>query len=57
VSRPREAALQGLAKMKFLHELGVRQAVLPPHPRPDLTALRRLGFGGSDVDVLWKASR
>jgi succinylarginine dihydrolase len=57
VSRPREAALQGLAKMKFLADLGVRQAVLPPHPRPDLAALRRLGFGGSDADVLWKASR
>lgn len=57
VSRPREAALQGLAKMKFLHDLGVRQAVLPPQPRPDLATLRRLGFDGSDVDVLWRASR
>ena len=36
VSNPREAALQGLAKMKFLAELGLKQAVLPPHPRPSL---------------------
>ena len=56
VSRPREAALQGLAKMKFLNELGVRQAVLPPHPRPDLGLLRRFGFAGADADVLAKAS-
>src|SRR4051794_41421658 len=54
VSHPREAALQGLAKMKFLHDLGVRQAVLPPQPRPDLGTLRRLGFGGSDADLLWR---
>src|SRR4051794_30494682 len=57
VSHPREAALQGLAKMKFLHDLGVRQAVLPPQPRPDLATLRRLGFGGSDTEILWRASR
>jgi len=57
VSHPREAALQGLAKMKYLHDLGVRQAVLPPQPRPELATLRRLGFGGSDADVLWRASR
>jgi succinylarginine dihydrolase len=43
--------------MKFLHDLGVRQAVLPPHPRPDLAALRRLGFHGGDADVLWRAHR
>jgi succinylarginine dihydrolase len=52
VSRPREAALQGLAKMKYLADLGLKQAVLPPQERPDLQMLRRLGFGGSDADVL-----
>ena len=46
-SNPKQAALQGLAKMKFLHDLGVKQAVLPPHPRPDLSILRRLGFAGA----------
>jgi succinylarginine dihydrolase len=57
VSSPRQAALQGLAKMRFLVELGVRQAVLPPQRRPDLCALRRVGFSGSDADVLAQAQR
>lgn len=57
VSHPKEAALQGLAKMKFLHDLGVRQAVLPPPPRPDVATLRRLGFIGSDAEVLNQAHR
>lgn len=57
VSNPRAAALEGLAKMKVLADLGVRQAVLPPHERPDVGALRRMGFSGSDADVLWKARR
>jgi succinylarginine dihydrolase len=52
VSHPRQAALEGLAKMKFLADLGVEQAVLPPHERPHLPTLRRLGFGGSDAEVL-----
>jgi succinylarginine dihydrolase len=57
VSNPRAAALEGLAKMKLLADLGVRQAVLAPHARPDVGALRRLGFCGSDADVLWKAKQ
>jgi succinylarginine dihydrolase len=56
VSHPRAAALQGLAKMKRLHDLGVRQAVLPPHPRPDFSLLRRSGFTGSDADVIRAAA-
>ncbi|MDB5356040.1 MAG: astB [Phycisphaerales bacterium] len=55
VSNPRQAALQGLAKMKFLADLGLRQAVLPPQERPDLLTLRRLGFSGSDAQVLQQA--
>jgi succinylarginine dihydrolase len=55
VSNPRAAALQGLAKMRFVHRLGVGQAVLPPAPRPSLRALRRLGFHGSDEQVLTTA--
>lgn len=54
---PREAALQGLAKMRFVRDLGVGQAVLPPHPRPSVSALRRLGFAGSDEEVLARAAR
>ena len=47
VSNPREAALQGLEKMRFVSGLGVGQAVLPPQPRPSLRTLRALGFGGT----------
>ncbi|MGB7159872.1 MAG: N-succinylarginine dihydrolase [Tepidisphaeraceae bacterium] len=57
VSSPRQAALQGLAKMKFLADLGLKQAVLPPQERPDVSTLRRIGFCGSDADVLAKAHR
>jgi len=57
LSSPREAALQGLAKMRLLADLGVPQAVLPPHPRPDVDALRRLGFVGTDARVLARAAR
>ena len=57
VSNPRQAALQGLAKMKALADRGYAQAVLPPHERPDVAALRGLGFAGSDAQVLAKAAR
>jgi succinylarginine dihydrolase len=57
VSNPREAALQGLAKMKFMMDLGVKQGILPPQERPNVPALRRLGFGGTDVEVLERAQR
>ncbi|HYC72328.1 MAG TPA: N-succinylarginine dihydrolase [Opitutaceae bacterium] len=57
VSHPRQAALQGLAKMKALADLGLPQAVLPPHERPDVAALRALGFAGSDAAVLTAAAR
>jgi succinylarginine dihydrolase len=51
-SNPRAAARQGLDKMRFVRALGVPQAVLPPHDRPSLTTLRRLGFTGSDEHVI-----
>lgn len=57
VARPREAALQGLAKMKQLSDLGVPQAVLPPHERPDVGMLRRLGFSGTDAEVIGKVAK
>jgi succinylarginine dihydrolase len=56
-SNPREAARQGLLKMKALAELGLAQGVLPPQERPHLPTLRRLGFGGSDADVLARVAR
>lgn len=52
LSHPRSAALQGLEKMKFLAELGVRQAVLPPHERPHLPTLKRLGL--NDVETAFR---
>ena len=57
VSNPRAAALQGIAKMKLVADLGVKQAVLPPHERPHVPTLRRLGFDGSDADVLSNVRR
>lgn len=56
-SNPREAALQGLEKMRFVAKLGVGQAVLPPQMRPSLRTLRHLGFHGSDEEVLATAAR
>jgi succinylarginine dihydrolase len=56
VSNPRRAAREGLAKMRFVRDLGVVQAVLPPHFRPSLASLRRLGFSGRDEDVLSAAA-
>lgn len=56
VASPRAAALQGIAKMRLLASLGVAQAVLPPQPRPDVRTLRRLGFTGTDTQVLERAA-
>ncbi|MEJ2716044.1 MAG: N-succinylarginine dihydrolase [Deltaproteobacteria bacterium] len=52
VSNPRAALFQGLEKMKLLADLGVPQAVLPPHERPDIESLRRLGFRGNDSRII-----
>ncbi len=51
-ANPRAAALQGLAKMRRLIDLGLPQAVLPPQERPFVPGLRALGFGGNDAQVL-----
>ncbi|YCH23229.1 N-succinylarginine dihydrolase [Pseudomonas sp. D1-3] len=56
-SNPREAARQGLAKMKALMDMGFAQAVLAPQERPDVQALRSCGFTGSDAQVIEKAAR
>lgn len=56
-SHPREAALQGLEKMRFVAGLGVGQAVLPPQPRPSLRTLRMLGFTGTDEEVITRTAR
>lgn len=51
-SNPLAAALQGIAKMRLLVDLGVEQALIPPHERPDIRILRRLGYKGSDQAIL-----
>ena len=56
-SSPRQAAKQGLQKMKALQELGMVQGVLAPQERPDVYTLRRLGFTGSDHDIISKAAK
>ena len=56
-SSPKQAALQGLAKMKALSDMGMVQGVLAPQERPDIATLRRLGFTGSDQSVLAAAAK
>jgi len=54
---PKKAALQGLDKMRHLHDRGLWQGVLPPHQRPFLPAIRSLGYAGNDKQVfekVWK---
>ena len=57
ISNPRAAALEGIAKMRVLVDLGIPQAVLPPQERPLVAALRQLGFSGTDTSVLATAAR
>lgn len=57
VSNPREAALQGLAKMRALAARGFAQALLPPQCRPNFSLLRSVGFSGSDAEVIARAYR
>lgn len=56
-SEPKAAALQGLKKMKLLMDLGLKQAVLPPHERPHLQTLRELGFSGKDSQIIEKCRK
>ncbi len=54
-SYPRQAALEGLQKMKLLADLGIPQAVLPPHERPDIPFLRQHAFAGTEAKVIEQA--
>lgn len=56
-SSPKQAAKQGLKKMKALADLGMVQGVIAPQERPDVYTLRRLGFSGSDSQVLNQAAK
>ena len=55
VASPKQAALQGLEKMRAMHDAGLWQGVFPPHQRPHLPTLRRAGFRGSD-ETVYKAA-
>ncbi len=57
VSNPRAAALQGLAKMRALHDMGLVQGVLPPQERPSLPLLHAAGFSGSPRAMIEDAWR
>ncbi|MEM9054775.1 MAG: N-succinylarginine dihydrolase [Pseudomonadota bacterium] len=57
VSNPREAALQGLEKMRLLVKAGFVQGVLPPLERPNLGFLADAGFGGSDKQMIEAAAK
>lgn len=50
VSRPRDAALQGLAKMRAIMALGVRQGLFVPLARPDHRWLSQLGTDMADAE-------
>lgn len=57
IANPKLAALQGLAKMKALHDRGFKQGVLAPHERPSIATLRALGFTGTDAAVIQTAAK
>lgn len=57
VSSPKKAALQGLLKMRLIHKLGIKQAFIPPHERPNIESLRQYGYVGTDKQVLEKSAQ
>lgn len=57
VSNPREAALQGLEKMRTMLRAGLIQGVLPPLPRPNFDFLVSAGFRGTDAQIIESAAR
>lgn len=57
ISSPKQAALQGLEKMMFMARLGLKQGVIPPHERPHIPTLKRLGISGTtDSEILSNAA-
>ncbi|MDO6525877.1 N-succinylarginine dihydrolase [Motilimonas sp. 1_MG-2023] len=51
-SSPKQGALQGLEKMRLLHQLGVPQGILPPLQRPYFPTLKQLGFSGTKSNII-----
>lgn len=56
-SNPMAAARQGIQKMRLMHRLGLKQAVMPPHQRPNLQLLHQLGFTGSPMAQIKQAKQ
>jgi succinylarginine dihydrolase len=54
-SNPRQAALQGLAKMRLVYDLGLKQALVPPQLRPNLSLLESNGYKGSRQEIFKSA--
>lgn len=57
VSRPKEAALQGLEKMRLLVQAGLKQGVLPPLRRPSFPLLEAAGFSGRAQGSIEEAAK
>lgn len=55
ISNPKKAFMECLDKAKLVSDLGVPQLIFPPHERPHLRTLRRLGFRGYDCDIIKRA--
>ena len=55
-SRPRTAALQGVAKMRANLALGLTQGILLPHRRPDGEWLASLFADAANAGALWPAA-
>ena len=56
VSNPREAALQGLEKMRMLVRAGFTQGVLPLLSRPEISFLEDAGFTGTEAEIIQAAA-
>ncbi len=56
-ANPAAAAHQGIKKMRLLHHKGLKQALLPPHQRPNLQLLYQLGFAGTPKEQINRARR
>ena len=51
------AAKEEVEKMKALMDMGFTQGVLAPQERPDIAGLRKLGFSGTDAQVIERAAK
>ena len=54
-SNPKNAALQGIKKAETLIACGLKQGFFLPHERPFIPGLKKLGFKGTDAEILSSA--